>query len=66
MNKPNLFLVGAMKFGTTTLHKLLAPHLQISMSEAKTYLRKLQFPQTEELGRLLGNFRNGKPCMEND
>ncbi|MDD5405132.1 MAG: sulfotransferase [Sulfuricella sp.] len=35
MNKPNLFLVGAMKSGTTTLHELLAPHPQISMSEPK-------------------------------
>jgi hypothetical protein len=35
LNKPNLFLVGAMKSGTTSLHELLAPHPQISMSEPK-------------------------------
>ncbi|MGO9444363.1 MAG: sulfotransferase family protein [Thiobacillaceae bacterium] len=35
MNRPNLFLIGAMKSGTTTLHELLAPHPQISMSEPK-------------------------------
>lgn len=34
-NKPNLFLVGAMKSGTTTLHELLAQHPEISMSEPK-------------------------------
>lgn len=34
-NKPNLFLIGAMKSGTTTLHELLAQHPQISMSEPK-------------------------------
>lgn len=33
--RPNLFLVGAMKSGTTTLHELLAPHPQIVMSEPK-------------------------------
>lgn len=35
MNRPNLFLIGAMKSGTTTLHELLARHPQISMSEPK-------------------------------
>jgi hypothetical protein len=35
LNKPNLFLIGAMKSGTTTLHELLAYHPQISMSEPK-------------------------------
>lgn len=34
-HRPNLFLVGAMKSGTTTLHELLAPHPQIVMSEPK-------------------------------
>ena len=35
VNKPNLFLIGAMKSGTTTLHELLARHPEISMSEPK-------------------------------
>lgn len=35
MTKPNLFLIGAMKSGTTTLHELLARHPQISMCEPK-------------------------------
>lgn len=35
MNKPNLFLIGAMKSGTTTLHELLACHPEISMSDPK-------------------------------
>lgn len=34
-NKPNLFLIGAMKSGTTTLHELLAVHPEIAMSEPK-------------------------------
>ena len=34
-NAPNLFLIGAMKSGTTTLHELLAQHPEISMSEPK-------------------------------
>lgn len=35
MNRPNLFLIGAMKSGTTTLHELLARHPQLSMCEPK-------------------------------
>lgn len=35
MNRPNLFLIGAMKSGSTTLHELLAAHPQICMSEPK-------------------------------
>ena len=35
MIKPNLFLIGAMKSGTTTLHELLARHPQLSMCEPK-------------------------------
>lgn len=35
MKKPNLFLIGAMKSGTTTLHELLAQHPQVVMSEPK-------------------------------
>jgi hypothetical protein len=34
-NKPNLFLIGAMKSGTTTLHELLACHPEIAMCEPK-------------------------------
>lgn len=34
-NQPNLFLIGAMKSGTTTLHELLAQHPAVSMSEPK-------------------------------
>jgi hypothetical protein len=34
-NKPNLFLIGAMKSGTTTLHELLAGHPEIAMCEPK-------------------------------
>ena len=33
--KPNLFLIGSMKSGTTTLHELLAEHPDICMSEPK-------------------------------
>lgn len=32
---PNLFLIGAMKSGTTTLHELLAQHPQIAMCDPK-------------------------------
>lgn len=35
MNRPNLFLVGAMKSGTTYLHELLAEHPSIFMSAVK-------------------------------
>jgi hypothetical protein len=35
LNRPNLFLIGAMKSGSTTLHELLAEHPQICMSEPK-------------------------------
>lgn len=35
MTKPNVFLIGAMKSGTTTLHELMACHPQLSMSEPK-------------------------------
>jgi len=35
MDGPNLFLIGAMKSGTTTLHELLSRHPQISMCEPK-------------------------------
>ena len=35
MNRPNLFLIGAMKSGTTTLHELMALHPQLAMSEPK-------------------------------
>lgn len=35
MEKPNLFLVGAMKSGSTTLHDLLAEHPAIAMSNPK-------------------------------
>ncbi|HSH30890.1 MAG TPA: sulfotransferase [Thiohalobacter sp.] len=33
--RPNLFLIGAMKSGTTTLHALLASHPQVFMCEPK-------------------------------
>lgn len=33
--RPNLFLIGAMKSGTTTLHALLAAHPQVFMCEPK-------------------------------
>lgn len=33
--RPNLFLIGAMKSGTTTLHALLATHPQVFMCEPK-------------------------------
>lgn len=33
--KPNLFLIGSMKSGTTTLHELLAEHPDVCMSEPK-------------------------------
>ncbi len=35
MNRPNLFLVGAMKSGSTTLHDHLAEHPEIFMSSEK-------------------------------
>jgi len=34
-NWPNLFIVGAMKSGTTTLHNVLSRHPQVFMSEKK-------------------------------
>jgi Sulfotransferase domain len=33
--KPNLFIIGAMKSGTTSLHEYLASHPQIAMSRVK-------------------------------
>jgi Sulfotransferase family len=35
LNRPSLFLIGAMKSGTTTLHELLARHPQLAMCEPK-------------------------------
>lgn len=35
LNKPNLFVIGAMKSGSTTLHELLGAHPEICMSEPK-------------------------------
>jgi hypothetical protein len=35
MKVPNLFLLGAMKSGTTTLHELMSVHPELSMSEPK-------------------------------
>ncbi len=35
MKRANLFLIGAMKSGTTTLHELLAHHPELSMTEPK-------------------------------
>jgi hypothetical protein len=35
VKRPNLFLIGSMKSGTTTLHELLAEHPDICMSEPK-------------------------------
>lgn len=35
MRKPNLFLIGAMKSGTTTLHDILAAHPRIAMCDPK-------------------------------
>jgi len=34
-NRPNLFVIGAMKSGSTTLHELLGAHPDICMSEPK-------------------------------
>jgi hypothetical protein len=34
-NKPNLFIIGAMKSGTTSLHNYLHAHPEIAMSEEK-------------------------------
>ena len=33
--KPNLFIIGAMKSGTTSLHEYLATHPEIAMSREK-------------------------------
>src|SRR5579872_2507705 len=33
--RPNLFIIGAMKSGTTSLHEYLAAHPQIAMSRVK-------------------------------
>ena len=35
INRPNLFVIGAMKSGSTTLHELLGGHPDICMSEPK-------------------------------
>lgn len=35
LRKPNLFVIGAMKSGTTSLHEYLATHPQIGMSQQK-------------------------------
>jgi len=35
LRKPNLFVIGAMKSGTTSLHEYLATHPQIAMSKQK-------------------------------
>lgn len=35
LRKPNLFIIGAMKSGTTSLHEYLDSHPQISMSQIK-------------------------------
>ncbi len=35
MNKPNFFIVGAMKSGTSTLHSVLSSHPEVFMSEPK-------------------------------
>ncbi|MEQ1592401.1 MAG: sulfotransferase [Thiobacillaceae bacterium] len=55
--KPNLFLIGAMKSGTTTLHEMLALHPEISMSEPKEPcyfvspdLLKMLWPEMWRLG----------------
>src|SRR5580704_16187248 len=35
LRRPNLFIIGAMKSGTTTLHEYLDSHPQIAMSRVK-------------------------------
>ena len=49
MNRPNLFLIGSMKSGTTTLHELLARHPQLSMCEPK---EPCYFVAPDDLSRL--------------
>ena len=35
LHQPNLFIIGAMKSGTTSLHEYLNTHPQFAMSETK-------------------------------
>lgn len=49
--RPNLFIIGAMKSGTTSLHEYLATHPQIAMSELKEpgyFVEELGLPKGED------------------
>jgi hypothetical protein len=49
--KPNLFIIGAMKSGTTSLHEYLDTHPQIAMSEVKEpgyFVEELGLPKGEK------------------
>lgn len=48
---PNLYLIGAMKCGTTSLHRYLARHPQVFMSAVKEPELFLDPTWDEELGR---------------
>jgi hypothetical protein len=47
--KPNLFIIGAMKSGTTSLHSLLDQSAQLSMSTVKEPARFISADETEAL-----------------
>src|SRR5579863_5229217 len=63
--KPNLFIIGAMKSGTTTLHEYLDTHPQIAMSQEKEpgyFVEELGLHKGEEWylsrwGELHGQYR---------
>jgi len=49
--KPNLFIIGAMKSGTTSLHEYLDTHPEIAMSEEKEpgyFVEELGLPKGED------------------
>jgi len=54
VSRPNLFIIGAMKAGTTSLHNYLNAHPDIVMSEPKepcyfVHPQELNWPQIEQL-----------------
>lgn len=63
MSKPNLFIIGAMKSGTTSLHNYLDAHPRIAMSREKEpgyFLR--ESPRAEEQQTYLGLFSSDGNC----
>lgn len=63
MNKPNLFIVGASKSGTTTLYHYLEKHFQVFMPEDELYKEPAFFSiKGEKMGykKYLDIFKNAK------